>query len=98
MDSSTNTAHDTAESGLTCVLASHIRQSAAQSHGSGIRSTIHGYHECARDGRGSQGRDFESAVESFFLNHSDFLAKLEDLTGIPQGPTGLKHGQTSWYA
>src|SRR5580658_583703 len=33
---------------------------------------------------------FESAVDGFFLNHSDFLAKLEDLTGIPQGPTGLE--------
>ena len=33
---------------------------------------------------------FESTVEGFFLNHSDFLAKLEDLTGIPQGPTGLE--------
>ena len=33
---------------------------------------------------------FESAVEGFFLNHSDFLGKLEDLTGIPQGPTGLE--------
>jgi len=33
---------------------------------------------------------FESAVDSFFLNHSDFNAKLEDLTGIPQGPTGLE--------
>ncbi len=32
---------------------------------------------------------FDSAVEGFFLNHSDFLAKLEDLTSIPQGPTGL---------
>jgi enoyl-CoA hydratase/carnithine racemase len=32
---------------------------------------------------------FDSAVEGFFLNHSDFLAKLEDLTGIPAGPTGL---------
>src|SRR5258708_12939083 len=31
----------------------------------------------------------DSAVEGFFLNHSDFLAKLEDLTGIPAGPTGL---------
>jgi len=30
---------------------------------------------------------FESAVEVFYLNHSDFLAKLEDLTSIPQGPT-----------
>ena len=30
---------------------------------------------------------FDSAVEGFFLNHSDFLAKLEDLTGIPPGPT-----------
>jgi enoyl-CoA hydratase/carnithine racemase len=33
---------------------------------------------------------FESAVDGFFLNHSDFLAKLEDLTGLPQGPTGLE--------
>ena len=33
---------------------------------------------------------FESAVENFFLNHSDFLAKFEDLTSIPQGPTGLE--------
>ena len=28
---------------------------------------------------------FDSAVEGFFLNHSDFHARLEDLTGIPQG-------------
>ena len=33
---------------------------------------------------------FESAVEGFFLNHSDFLAKFEDLTSMPQGPTGLE--------
>jgi len=33
---------------------------------------------------------FESAVDGFFLNHSDFLAKLEDLTSIAQGPTGLE--------
>ena len=33
---------------------------------------------------------FESAVDGFFLNHSDFLAKLDDLTSIPQGPTGLE--------
>jgi enoyl-CoA hydratase/carnithine racemase len=33
---------------------------------------------------------FDSAVEGFFLNHSDFNAKLEDLTRIPQGPTGLE--------
>ena len=33
---------------------------------------------------------FESAVEGFFLNHSDFHGKLEDLTNIPQGPTGLE--------
>src|ERR1700681_182470 len=33
---------------------------------------------------------FDSAVEGFFLNHSDFLAKFEDLTGIPQGHTGLE--------
>ena len=29
------------------------------------------------------------AVEGYFLNHSDFMAKLEDLTGMPAGPTGL---------
>ncbi len=33
---------------------------------------------------------FDSAVEGFFLNHSDFKAKLEDLTSLPQGPTGLE--------
>src|SRR5213596_3659760 len=32
----------------------------------------------------------ESAVDGFYLNHSDFRAKLEDLTSIPQGPTGLE--------
>ena len=33
---------------------------------------------------------FESAVEGYFLNHSDFLANFEDLTSLPQGPTGLE--------
>jgi len=33
---------------------------------------------------------FESAVDGLFLNHSDFLAKFEDLTSLPQGPTGLE--------
>ena len=33
---------------------------------------------------------FESAVDDFFLNHSDFLANFDDLTSIPQGPTGLE--------
>ena len=32
---------------------------------------------------------FDSAVDDYFLNHSDLEAKLEDLTGMPAGPTGL---------
>jgi enoyl-CoA hydratase/carnithine racemase len=32
---------------------------------------------------------FDSAVDGYFLNHSDFQAKLEDLTSLPAGPTGL---------
>lgn len=32
---------------------------------------------------------FDSAVEGFFLNHSDFTARLEDLTSMPPGPSGL---------
>lgn len=32
---------------------------------------------------------FDSAVDGYFLNHSDFFAKLEDLTSMPPGPTGL---------
>ena len=32
---------------------------------------------------------FDSAVEGFFLNHSDFKAKLEDILSLPAGPTGL---------
>jgi enoyl-CoA hydratase/carnithine racemase len=33
---------------------------------------------------------FDSAVEGFFLTHYDFLAKLEDTTRLPPGPTGLQ--------
>src|SRR5262245_13596608 len=33
---------------------------------------------------------FDSAVQGFFLTHYDFLAKLEDSTGLPPGPTGLQ--------
>ncbi|WP_027531253.1 enoyl-CoA hydratase/isomerase family protein [Bradyrhizobium sp. WSM3983] len=33
---------------------------------------------------------FDSAVEGFFLNHSDFLADFKELTDMPQGPTGLE--------
>jgi len=33
---------------------------------------------------------FDSAVEGFFLTHYNFLAKLEDSTSIPPGPTGLQ--------
>jgi enoyl-CoA hydratase/carnithine racemase len=32
---------------------------------------------------------FDSAVDDYFLNHSDFTANIEDLTGLPAGPTGL---------
>ena len=32
---------------------------------------------------------FDSAVDDYFLNHSDFTAELEDLTSMPSGPTGL---------
>jgi enoyl-CoA hydratase/carnithine racemase len=33
---------------------------------------------------------FDSAVEGFFLTHYNFLAKLEDSTNFPAGPTGLQ--------
>src|ERR1700719_2203847 len=32
---------------------------------------------------------FDSAVDDYFLNHSDFTARLEDLTSMPAGPPGL---------
>ena len=32
----------------------------------------------------------DSAIEGFFLTHYDFLAKPEDTTGVPPGPTGLQ--------
>src|SRR6202051_4629177 len=35
---------------------------------------------------------FDSAVDDYFLNHSDFFAKLEDLTSMPAGPTELPQG------
>ena len=36
---------------------------------------------------------FDSAVEGFFLTHYDFLAKPEDTTGLPPGPTGVQAEQ-----
>jgi enoyl-CoA hydratase/carnithine racemase len=33
---------------------------------------------------------FESAVDGFFLNHSDFKADFKEVTSMPQGPTGLE--------
>src|SRR5499425_1691179 len=33
---------------------------------------------------------FDSAIPGFFLTHYDFLATLEDTTGLPPGPTGLQ--------
>jgi len=33
---------------------------------------------------------FDSVVQGFFLTHYDFLAKLEDSTRLPPGPTGLQ--------
>jgi enoyl-CoA hydratase/carnithine racemase len=32
---------------------------------------------------------FDSAVDGFFLNHSDFTAPLEEMTSMSPGPTGL---------
>jgi enoyl-CoA hydratase/carnithine racemase len=32
---------------------------------------------------------FDSAIDGYFLNHSDFTARMEDLTGMAPGPTGL---------
>ena len=32
---------------------------------------------------------FDSAVDDYFLNHSDFMAKLEDLTSLPPGRPSL---------
>ena len=36
---------------------------------------------------------FESAVDGFFLNHSDFESPLDDMTSMPAGPTGLRFGR-----
>jgi enoyl-CoA hydratase/carnithine racemase len=33
---------------------------------------------------------FDSAISGFFLTHYDFLAKVEDTTSLPPGPTGLQ--------
>jgi enoyl-CoA hydratase/carnithine racemase len=33
---------------------------------------------------------FDSAIPGFFLTHYDFLAKFEDTTRLPPGPTGLQ--------
>jgi enoyl-CoA hydratase/carnithine racemase len=37
---------------------------------------------------------FESAIDGYFLNHSDFTAKLEDLTSMPAGRRVYRLGRT----
>ncbi|ESY80838.1 enoyl-CoA hydratase [Mesorhizobium sp. LNHC221B00] len=32
---------------------------------------------------------FDSSVDGYFLNHSDFKARIEDMLALPPGPTGL---------
>jgi enoyl-CoA hydratase/carnithine racemase len=39
---------------------------------------------------------FDSAVDGFFLTRYNFLARLEDSTSLPPGPTGLSHFPTCW--
>ena len=42
---------------------------------------------------------FDSAVDGFFLNHSDFMARLEDLTvACRPAPPACRPGRTSWCA
>src|SRR5580700_3293901 len=38
---------------------------------------------------------FDSAVDDYFLNHSDFTAKLEDLTGLPVASIALIRGRAT---
>ena len=33
---------------------------------------------------------FDSAIDGFFMTHYDFVAKVEDTTSLPPGPTGLQ--------
>jgi enoyl-CoA hydratase/carnithine racemase len=37
---------------------------------------------------------FDSVVDDYFLNHSDFTAKLEDLTGMPEVLQACRLGRT----
>ena len=41
---------------------------------------------------------FDSAVEGFFINHWDFLAKPEDDPAMPPGKTGRNRFPTCWDA
>jgi hypothetical protein len=46
-------------------------------------------HQRARGRRARQGRGLRQRRRGLLLDHSDFEAKLEDLTSLPAGPTGL---------
>src|SRR3984957_1228655 len=54
-----------------------------------VREFKEGIAEIEADGD-VKGLVFDSAVEGFFLNHSDFFANFKELTSMPQGPTGLE--------
>ena len=71
-------------------MADHVRQSSLERDGSTVRCESR---EIIRDVEADEEVKvlvFESAVEGFFLNHSDFNADMKELTSLPQGPTGLE--------
>ncbi len=67
----------------------HDRQPADQRHGPRDGPAVPGNHQHLEADEHVRVVVFASAVDGYFLNHSDFFARLEDLTNLPAGSTGL---------
>jgi enoyl-CoA hydratase/carnithine racemase len=74
---------------VACLLACHNRQPADQRDGPGNGPAVQEVIGALEADKQVRVVVFDSAVDDYFLNHSDFTAKLEDLTAMPVGPTGL---------
>jgi hypothetical protein len=89
MNAPTKPRTDSPDPAVARLLACHDRQPADQRHGPGNGQAVPGSHQRSRGRRAGQGRGLRQRGRRLLLNHSDFTAKLEDLTSLPEGPTGL---------
>ena len=81
---------DPSDTTITRVLARHLRSPAVNIFGPETIPELNEIITALESDEQVKVVVFDSAVDGFFLTHYNFLAKLEESTKFPPGPTGLQ--------